>query len=309
MNDKLQMNDKLERLKTNRVAAVLIINMVTLSWAGNMVLGRWLKDYIQPFSLSAMRYLIAFVIFFFVLQKQSLADKSPKGDRKLLFAMACCGVVLFPCLLYLGLRYTSAINATIINGSGPLLTMVLAGVLFGETIIMNQVLGVIIGFLGVVVLISQGNLKVLQELTFNSGDIIIFAGVACWSFYTLLRKKISPWRSSISTTAFSVIFGLPFLLIIALPEFMSHSPIFNINVFLAVLFMGFFPSFISLVAWNHGVSVLGTKVAMAYFNTIPVYGLLLSMLILGESVTSPQIVGIVLVISGTLWTTISDRPG
>ncbi|MCP4687501.1 MAG: DMT family transporter, partial [Desulfobacterales bacterium] len=116
------MKQALHWLKTSRIAAVLIINAATLSWAGNMVLGRWLRDYIHPFSLSAMRYTIAFALFLLVLQKQSPMDRSPRGDGRMLFAMALCGVALFPCLLYLGLRYTTAINATIINACGPMLT-------------------------------------------------------------------------------------------------------------------------------------------------------------------------------------------
>lgn len=295
--------------KTSRIAAVLIINMATLSWAGNMVLGRWLRDYIHPFSLSAIRYTIACAIFLSLLPRQSPLDRSPRGDGKVLVAMALCGVAVFPCLLYIGLRYTTAINATILNTCGPLMAMILAAVLYREPIIIRQLIGVIIGFLGVAVLISRGRLEVLWSLAFNAGDLIVLAAVVSWAFYTLLRKKASPERSTISISAYSVFFGLPVLWLIAIPEITTHPPVFTPRSILAICFIGVFPSFVSLIAWNHGVNILGPKATMTYINTVPVYGLLLSALLLGESVTWPQIVGVILVIAGSLWTTISEKNG
>ncbi len=296
-------------LKTSRIGAVLIINLATLSWAGNMVLGRWLREYIHPFSLSAIRYTIALVLFLLVMPRQSPGDRSPRGDGKLLFAMGMCGVAIFPCLLYLGLRDTTAINATIINTSGPLMAMLLSAILFREAIIVHQLLGVVVGFLGVGILIFQGRLDALRSLAFNTGDLVILAAVVCWAFYTVIRKKISPGRSNISIAAYSVFFGLPLLWLAAAPEIMVHPPLFNFRVILAIVFIGVFPSFISLIAWNHGVDILGPKATMTYINTVPVYGLLLSALFLGESVTWPQIVGVVFVIAGSLWITISGKTG
>ncbi|MCP4687155.1 MAG: DMT family transporter, partial [Desulfobacterales bacterium] len=230
-------------------------------------------------------------------------------DGRALFAMALCGVALFPCLLYLGLRYTTAINATIINACGPMLTILLAAVLFGEAIIKKQLPGVFFGFLGVAILIFRGRLDALQKLTLNQGDLIILVAVVSWALYTLTRKRISPGRSNISISAYSVFFALPLLWAVALPEIIDHPPAFNSRVILAILFIGVFPSFISLIAWNHGVDIVGPKIAMTYINTVPVYGLLLSVFFLGESVSWPQLAGVVLVITGASWTTISGKNG
>ena len=72
--------------------------------------------------------------------------------------MALTGVAVFGPTLYLGLRYTTTVNATLINGLGPLITGLLAALLIGEPMTRRQVGGAVVGLAGIGVLISGGSL-------------------------------------------------------------------------------------------------------------------------------------------------------
>ena len=99
---------------------IIFVNLATLTWATNMTLGRWLRDEVGPLTLAAARYSVASVVFVVLLKRQSPDSRRIGSDRWLLIGMAITGVVAFAPLLYLGLRHTTTINATLINAIAPI---------------------------------------------------------------------------------------------------------------------------------------------------------------------------------------------
>ena len=139
----------MDKEKARRWAGIGYVNLATLVWASNMVIGRMVRDDIGPITLSAARFTIA-ALFFIILLKQSPKLQRPSGSLIWLLAgMTLAGVLLFSPLLYLGLHYTTAINGTIINGTGPLLTGLLAAMLIREPMSWRQISGAVVALLGV----------------------------------------------------------------------------------------------------------------------------------------------------------------
>ena len=112
-----------------RLTGIVLVNVATFTWATNMVLGRWLRDDVGPLALAASRFAIAAVVYALLLRRQPQEERRLGPDRWLLVAMGIVGVSLFAPTLYLGLRHTTAANATLINGLGPLITGLLAALL------------------------------------------------------------------------------------------------------------------------------------------------------------------------------------
>ena len=200
------------------LAGIALINIATLSWATNMALARWLRNDIGPLALAAARFSIAAVLFALLLVRRSPEERRPGRDLKLLAAMGLVGVVVFAPTLYLGLRYTTTTNATLINGFGPLITGVLAAVIIREPMSKRQVAGALVALVGVVALISGGAPAFLGEARFNPGDVIMVVAVALWGLYSVLGRQAMRERSAISATAFSTFLGLPLLLLAAILE-------------------------------------------------------------------------------------------
>jgi drug/metabolite transporter (DMT)-like permease len=140
-----------------QLAGIVLVNVATLTWATNMTLGRWLRAEIGPLTLAAARFLIAAPILALLLSRLPEQERRVGEDRWPLAGMAFIGVVLFGPTLYLGLRYTPAVTATLINGLGPLITGILAAVLISEPMSRGQVTGAALGLIGVTVLISGGS--------------------------------------------------------------------------------------------------------------------------------------------------------
>ncbi|MGD9049837.1 MAG: DMT family transporter, partial [Anaerolineae bacterium] len=268
-----------------KLEGIALVNLATLTWATNMALGRWLRADIGPLTLAASRFLIASLIYALLLRRRPAEERRLGKDRWLVLGMALSGVTLFAPLLYLGLRYTTTANATLINGLGPLITGLLATQLIHEPMSRRQVLGAIAGLVGIVVLLSGGSLAFWQVARVNIGDLIILGAVALWGLYSVLGRRVMRHRSALSATAFSAFLGLPPLLLAAVWE-LQRIPIQpQPELIVAILYIGIAPTVIGFLAWNAGVHRLSASGAMVFYNTLPLYGALLGTLILGEALS------------------------
>jgi drug/metabolite transporter (DMT)-like permease len=228
-------------------------------------------------------------------------EHRPGRDRWLLLGMALAGVVAFAPTLYLALRYTTAVNATLINGFGPLITGLLAGLLIGEPMSRRQVVGAVVALAGIAVLISGGSTAFLRQAAVNAGDLIVVGAVTLWAIYSVLGRRLMHHRSALSATALSSFMGLPFLALAAMCEASVLPPSISPRLLLALLYIGVVPTVGGFLAWNAGVRRLGASGAMVFYNTLPLYGALLGYFVLGEPVGPAHLAGGALVVGGALW--------
>jgi drug/metabolite transporter (DMT)-like permease len=307
------------RRRLERMAGIGLVNLATFTWATNMVLGRWLRDDIGPLTLAAARFLIASLLFAALLQRRSSEERHLGQSRWLLLGMALSGVAVFAPTLYLGLRFTTAVNATLMNGLGPLITGFLATLLIREPMSGRQVTGAIVGLIGVVSLISGGSFVFSlggsdtswEAVRSSGGDLIVLAAVALWGLYSVLGRQVMRSRSALSATAFSAFLGLPLLLLAATWEVQAFPVALRPALILAVVYIGVAPTVIGFLAWNAGVRRLGASGAMMFYNTLPLYGALLGSLFLGESIGPAHFLGGVLIIGGGIFAALGrsrERP-
>lgn len=286
---------------------LLLVNLATFTWATNMTLGRWLRESIGPLTLSALRFLLALFCFAWLLRSRPHEERRPGADAPLLLGMALAGVALFAPTLYWGLRFTTAVNATLINGLGPLITGLLAALLIREPLTPRQLIAALVGLVGVIVVISNGSPALGEMLHGNIGDLLVLAALTLWGIYSVLGRKVMARRSAISTTALSMALAMPLLIPAALVEQFSFPVHWRSEVALAVLYIGFAPTVLGFLAWNEGVRRLGPGGAMMFYNTLPIYGALLGHFLLGEPLGLTHFVGGAMIIGAGLWAARAGR--
>ncbi len=290
-----------------RLAGLLFVNLATFVWATNIVLGRWLGSAVGPVTLAAARFSIGGLVFALWLRRRPPEERRLRGDGLVLLGMALTGVVLFAPLLYLGLRHTTAVNTALINGLGPLITGLLAGLLLREPMTRRQVSGALMGLVGVAWLIAGGPRALGQPLRANRGDLVVLVAVTLWGLYSVLGRRAMRRRSALSTSAFSALLGLPFLFPAALWEMQAVPVRWSPTLGLAMVYIGLAPTVVGFLCWNEGVRRLGPSGAMVLYNMLPVYGTLLGAVLLGEAVGLAHGLGGGLVLLGGLIGTGGDR--
>jgi drug/metabolite transporter (DMT)-like permease len=286
----------------------LLVLLATFLWATNILLGRLLNTQIGPFSLAACRFTIAALLYAAMLRRGTLpSSPSPSPKRLsrregwLLAAMALTGVVGFPGLLYLSLHWTTASKAAMINGTIPLATTLLAALFLREEIKSRHILGSLVSLTGVVLIIGGGSLALLKGNALNPGDLLVLLDCLLWGLYSVISRVVSRGRSALTVTAISTWLGMPLLYLIAAFEWHSHPPLLTGSLALWVVYIAIFPTCIGFFAWNEGVRLLGPTQSMAFYNLLPFFGVLLSVIFLGEQVTWVHLVGGLLILGGGLW--------
>ncbi len=278
-----------------------LVNLATITWATNMILGRYLRNDIGPLTLAASRFLIASLLFAILLRRRPPEERRLGPDRWLLLGMAFTGVAVFSPLLYLGLRFTTAINATLISAVGPLITGVMAVVLIGESMSRRQLGGAVAGLVGVAILISGASLTLWRTMEVNVGDLMTLAAVTLWALYSVLGRRVMRHRSALSATAFPVFLSLPFLVLAAIWETQTLAMNLGPRLLPFILYIAIAPTVIGFVSWNEGVRRLGPSGAMIFMNTLPLYGALFGYLLLNEPIGPAHLVGGALIVGGGVW--------
>ncbi|HEV7477603.1 MAG TPA: DMT family transporter, partial [Burkholderiales bacterium] len=118
---------------SERALAFTFLALANLFWAGNWVLGRALRDAVDPISLNFYRWVIAVVVLApFALPGLAAQRAVIRRHAGRLALLALVGVSVFQSLIYLGLQSTTAVNAVLINCAGPLFILLCAWALDGE---------------------------------------------------------------------------------------------------------------------------------------------------------------------------------
>jgi drug/metabolite transporter (DMT)-like permease len=275
----------------------LYVNLATLMWAGNMTLGRALRDQVGPFALTFARVAIAGFLLLLLFRGLPASDRRMGRDSWLLFGMALTGIVGFPVLLYYALRFTTATNAALINGAGPLVTAALAALLLRDRLRPGQIAGAAISLAGVSLVIGVAG---GASAGINPGDAIMLLAVVLWGLYSIMGQVVMRRRSNLSATAFATWLALPALLLLTALEWRSTPLVLTPLGALGVFYIGVFAAFFAVILWNEGVRRTGPSGAMAFYNMLPVFGALLGALFLDERLSAPQYAGAALVVFGGL---------
>jgi drug/metabolite transporter (DMT)-like permease len=289
---------------------IVLVNLATMAWATNIVLGRWLRTDMGPLTLSALRFTVATIFFSFLLRGRPSQERRLGKDRWWILAMGLAGVVCFSPLLYLGLRHSTAINGSLIQGFSPLITALIAGLIIQEPVSRRQMTGACLGLIGVAGLISGGSLTFLLHLNFNLGDLVFLAAAVLWAFYSVFGRRVMRHRSTVSATALSSLLGLPLLAIMAVFELSYLPPNLRMETIAAIVHICIVPTIVGFWSWNRAVQALWAGGAMVFYNTLPLYGVLLGAVFLGEPLDLVHILFGGLILGGGLWGSLGglDKP-
>ncbi len=289
----------------SRIPPHLLLVLTTLFWAGNLVLGRAVHEDIPPVGLAFWRWLVVLVLISpWYLPQLSRDWPVIKRSWKILVVLSFLGIFNFTCFTYVGLQYTMAVNAILSLSVIPVVIVALSRLLFRDAITLMQTAGIAVSLLGILIIVSRGDPLALLSLSFNRGDLWIMGAICSWSLYSVLLKKRPEDLNGFMFFGTTVLISVMALLPVYLVEHlffrgMPHTLLTGISIsYLAV-----FPSILSYIFWNHAVSKVGPNTAGYFIHLIPVFGILLSVLLLGEAIHTFHVAGIACVFSGICLTT------
>jgi drug/metabolite transporter (DMT)-like permease len=281
-----------------RPLAFLLLALAMLFWAGNWVIGRALRGALEPFTLNFLRWAIATLVLApFALPKLRTQLPVIRRHWGILLLLSLTGVALFHGLVYLGLKSTTAVNGVLLNSSLPLFILACSWVLERERSTPRQISGMLLSFVGILVILSRGDPASLLQLDVHAGDAWILLAMPVWGVYSVLLKRRPPQLGGVAFLF--VISAIGTLLLI--PAAVIAPPRWpGTQATLAVLYIAVFASIIAFICWNRGVAIVGANRAGFTLHLLPVFGTLLAMAFLGERFQPFHAAGIATIVAGVV---------
>lgn len=266
-----------------------MLSLPPLLWAGNAIVGRLCSDLISPFALNLLRWSIAFVVLLPLAWKVLRKDSPIWPLWRQYMLLGLLGIGCYNALLYLALKTSTPLNVTLVSSSMPVWMLAIGRLCWGIAVSRRQLYGALLSILGVVVVMSRGDLHSLLNLRFVAGDLFMVLATIAWAFYTwLLSRTHEPREVKAHWASFllaQMVFGLLWSALFTAGEvamgefrFVAGWPLFA-----ALLFIAIGPAILAYRFWGMGVQRSTPAIAGFFGNLIPIFTALLSILILGET--------------------------
>lgn len=280
-------------LLRGHIAAIFTI----IIWATTYVSTKVLLEELRPMDILIFRTVIAYLALT-LLSPRPLRTGSKR--RELNFALAgLSGVTVYFLLQNIGLDYTTASNASIILSTASFFTAILGVLILKDKTPVRPAffIGFVLSMAGITMISLAGRSAELHL----GGDLLTLCSAIVWGLYSLLSAGLSTYGyTNLQVTRRIFFWGLIFLL----PIMAASAPSINyaalikpVNL-LNLLFLGLFASALCFLTWNYAVKTIGAVGTSVYIYFEPVVTVISSAVILGEKITAPIVIGIVLTMGG-----------
>lgn len=286
-------------LRMKKYSVLLFLILANLFWAGNYAFGKYLVTEMSPLQMTFSRWLLAVILLIPIAHWIERPDwKSVWKEWKILLVLALLGIVGYNFLLYEALQFTTPMNAALVNSINPAIMVFFSFLFLKERISLKNSIGLFISLLGVLLVLTKGQLQLIFHIHYNQGDLLMLVAILIWTIYSIIGRKTKT-IPPIAATAVSVLLGL----IIMLPIIVISDLNFTLSnkAIIGIVYMGIFPSVGSFIFWNVSLRRIDASKAGIYLNLITVFTAIISLL-LGNTISFIQIMGGILVFIGVYLT-------
>ncbi|QFY61000.1 DMT family transporter [Rhizobium grahamii] len=282
-----------------QLAAYICLIVAALCWGGNAVAGKLALGHVSPMMLTFLRWFLATALIAAISMPQLKRDwPVVRRNLPLLFFYGIVGYTLFNAMLYSAVKYTTVINVAIEQAGIPMLIFLLNFMFFRTAVSLAQITGFAMTLVGVALTASHGDLASLLQLGLNRGDGLMLIAVVAYAIYTIFLRWKPPldWRTLMAVPALgAALSAVPLLLW----EGMQGSvQVPDARGWVIAFYTAIFASLLAQVFYIRGVETIGANRAGLFINLVPVFGTLLSVVLLGEQLQLFHVIALVLTLGG-----------
>jgi len=274
----------------------LMLIAMSIVWGLNFTAIKGAVSEFQPLTFNTIRFAISSLFLLGLLWLRERSIRVHRKDLARFVLLAIIGNTAYQMFFINGIALTTATNSALILATTPIFIILFGAFLNVEKVTSRIVQGVILSFIGVVMIVlGTGN-----SLTFSNqsllGDLLIVANPICWSIYTVLSKPMLKEYSPLKLTAVTMAIGAVPLVLVGIPSLGTQNwAEISTSSWVGLGFSAFLAIGLGYVIWYTGVSRIGSAKTSLYDNLVTVFAVASAWIILSESMTWIQILGAVLV--------------
>jgi len=276
----------------------LLLLALGIMWGTSYAFIKLGVETLPTFTLIATRLAIGLgLLTTVVLVAREPIPRSPRIYLHLAVMAAINIVIPFSLITWAELSVDSAI-AAILNGAVPLIVIVLAALTFhDEPITLNRLVGVVVGYVGVIVLVLPGLVAAVGGTEFTGELALIGSTVAYAIGAVYSRKNIRGMRPMIPAV-FQVGFAFLMVSVLALAFENPFAVAWNLDAVVAVLWLGLLGSGFAYLLMFRLLARIGATATSQLAYLLPVVGIVTGALMFGETIDARVAVGTALILGG-----------
>jgi drug/metabolite transporter (DMT)-like permease len=279
----------------------LLLVLATLLWGGGPVAGKLGLGAIPPITMGLLRFGLAAAALLALHWRRLPAWRSlSRHDLWMLLGLGIFGAFLNHVLFFAGLLFAPASHGALIAPTTvPIWTVLLAAWVGGERVTRAQALGLLVCLAGVALVVQPGAGETGSTWPVLQGDLLLALSSAAWSIYSVLSKMAMRRLSSEATLTYGMCVGCLFLAATAMIErpwvVVPRAPLLAWGT---VLYLTVAMTLLAFFWWNLALQRLGAGRTAVFTNLVPIFGVGLAWLILGERLSRLQLAGGALALAG-----------
>lgn len=289
-------------------AALLLLLVVIVLWGANWPVMKLGLAYMPPLSFAAARLILGAIVMFAVNVFSGRLRLPSRNDWRIVLSVGLLQMAGFMMLVTCGLQFVPAGRSAILAYTTSLWVVPLAALVLGEPLRRLKLVGFICGISGVVVLFnplgfdwSDGHVLL--------GNGLLMLGALLWAIQIVQVRghrwegsplSLAPWQFAVAIAVTT-----PIALIVEHGQPIHWTPpLFAILFYNGAIATAF--GFWAVLTFTRALPAVTTSLATL---GVPVTGLILSILLLGEPLTPTIVGGLVLILAGLALVTLADRRG
>jgi len=272
--------------------------LAILIWAGNTVITKMSAGAIFPAEIGFYRWLLAGLLFTPFLLRPMLRNWAHiRPNLGKIFILGVLGMAVYQSLAYFAAAVTSATNMGIILSLMPLMSLAMAIISLGLRLTFGALIGALVSFIGVLVVVSGGDLGLLLQHGLNSGDALMLIATLAYALYSTLLKK---WQLRLAPLLLLYLQVLVAIIVLfPLFLFSEKTGLGTGNIGL-VLYACVLASMVAPLAWMQAVTRLGPSRTTLFFNLLPAITAVIAALVLNEQLALYHLVGGLMTLAGVI---------
>lgn len=284
--------------------AYFVLILTTVAWASSLIFYKIIFSQITPIVFVALRYTIAtpFLLVLALQQRRGKTGGTIRKNWKVLFVAGLSGPFISQVLQYIGLGLTTAGDALLLLNLTPIFAVILAAPILKEKMTLDKILGLLIATVGAcfIVLNTSPDYTVI-DLQRIVGDVIVIVSTLFFAINGIAGKIAIKYENAVSVTFYSILFVVPFIWIsAALVEDVAILFTMSTDAWLVVIWIAIVNTVVAFILYYESMKYIEAGRVQITLNMIGVWGVLMSVLVLQESVSLLQITGGFLTVIGVV---------
>jgi drug/metabolite transporter (DMT)-like permease len=283
-----------------RTTAILGATLAVVFWGGSFIATKVALRDVSPVTVVWLRFAIGLIILGTAVRLRRQFSR-PKSSNLGYFALlGFLGITFHQWLQSTGLQTAQATTTAWIVATTPIFIALLGWLVLKERLLWVQAAGITLAAVGVLLVVTRGDLATLSAGAFGSpGDFLVLISALNWAVFSILSRRGLHKFPATLMMFYVMGFGWLFttLLLIAGPGF-SEMSLLSLPGWLGVVFLGVFCSGFAYIYWYDALQVLPVAQAGAFVYLEPFITLVVAALVLGEVITLASLLGGVVILLG-----------